>query len=337
MANKRIDYIDWLKGLSIICVVWFHSPHPEWLNFSFRMPLFFLLSGIFFKIVPFRTYAARKTNQLLVPFFVFYVIYYFYMMLEYKFSPTHEGVDFDPGIFFDLFAAHDGKTGFFVNTPLWFIAALINLQIMLHVLVRSLRKRWLVMTAGVALSLAGYYWILPHDSYFMFGRSLQYLGYYTFGHLYGRSILQVVEKSGRHRSMLTAVSIAVMAATVIIATGGDNPWQFPAAYVFNIALVMALIVLFRYVSRVRALRFFHFYGRNSYVVLGMHYMVVQMFYVIFAMTDTPCNLVSGICVMVVTMLLMVPMINLGNRYCPKLIGREAAINFSTLRRRMSLR
>ena len=69
----------------------------------------------------------------------------------------------------------------------------------------------------------------------------------------------------------------------------------------------------------------------------MHYMVVQMFYVAFAMTDTPFTFISGICVMTVTLLLMAPMIRLGNRYCPKLIGREEAINFSTLRRRLSLR
>lgn len=47
MVGKRIDYIDYLKGLSIIWVVWYHTVHPWFVDFSFRMPLFFLASGIF--------------------------------------------------------------------------------------------------------------------------------------------------------------------------------------------------------------------------------------------------------------------------------------------------
>lgn len=66
--GRRVDYIDYLKGLSIIWVVWFHTVHPWFVDFSFRMPLFFLASGIFFKIVDIKTYVQKKTNQLLVPF-----------------------------------------------------------------------------------------------------------------------------------------------------------------------------------------------------------------------------------------------------------------------------
>lgn len=338
MATKRIDYIDWLKGLSIICVVWFHAPHPEWINFSFRMPLFFLLSGIFFKIVPFRTYAARKTNQLLVPFVVFYVIYYFYMMLEYRISPTHADTEFDPGVFLDLFATHKDTTGFTVNTPLWFIAALINLQVMLHVLMKTLRRPWLVMTVALAVSAAGFCWLRFHESYFMFSRSLQFLGYYTFGHLYGKRLLRTVESGVRGRSILTGVSLAVMALAFLPATGEESPGQFAATYAFNISLVLALIVLFRYVSRVPALGFFHFFGRNSYVVLGLHYMLIQLAYSFMAIYGIERTQTMGLCILVATLLLLWPVINAANRYCPQLVGRQEAIDFGSLKRRiLSLR
>lgn len=48
MEKKRIEYIDLLKGFSIILVVWFHTAHPAVIDYSFRMPLFFLASSIFF-------------------------------------------------------------------------------------------------------------------------------------------------------------------------------------------------------------------------------------------------------------------------------------------------
>ncbi len=30
--NKRVDYIDHIKGLTIWAVVWFHTVHPTWLT-----------------------------------------------------------------------------------------------------------------------------------------------------------------------------------------------------------------------------------------------------------------------------------------------------------------
>ena len=49
--KKRIEYIDCIKGLTILWVVVYHfGPEniPEWVTIGYRMPLFFFLSGIFF-------------------------------------------------------------------------------------------------------------------------------------------------------------------------------------------------------------------------------------------------------------------------------------------------
>ena len=82
MEKKRIDFIDLAKGFCIILVVWSHC-----LNFiglatplnlmlgAFRMPLYFFLSGLFFKQYEgFVGFLKRKINKLLIPFLFFYVI-----------------------------------------------------------------------------------------------------------------------------------------------------------------------------------------------------------------------------------------------------------------------
>ncbi|WP_367892432.1 MULTISPECIES: acyltransferase family protein [Bacteroides] len=74
--SQRIDYLDIAKliGLSLVCFC--HIPLPEgdfhvWV-YSFHMPLFFLLSGMFFKPESFSV--KRTAMQLLVPFILFNVL-----------------------------------------------------------------------------------------------------------------------------------------------------------------------------------------------------------------------------------------------------------------------
>lgn len=82
MASKqRIEYIDLAKGICILFVVLCHVfdyytvdyPLKEMIS-MFRMPLYFFLSGLFFKTYSgFFDFFIKKTNKLLVPFFFFFL------------------------------------------------------------------------------------------------------------------------------------------------------------------------------------------------------------------------------------------------------------------------
>ena len=83
MESQRIDYIDVAKGLCMLLVVWQHT-HTYYLEIetgefymeSFRMPLFFLISGMFFKLYSgFGEFSRRKFNSLIVPFLFFYLVF----------------------------------------------------------------------------------------------------------------------------------------------------------------------------------------------------------------------------------------------------------------------
>ena len=64
IKNKRIEYIDFIKGICIFIVVWGHTIQNMgdgdefWLNpvhqfiCSFHMPIFMLVSGFFFSNPP---------------------------------------------------------------------------------------------------------------------------------------------------------------------------------------------------------------------------------------------------------------------------------------------
>ena len=81
MASKRIEYIDALRGLCIFWVVWYHSSHPEWVEYPFRMPTLFFISGIFYKHYPGKVFWKKKVNQYIVPFAFFYLLYYVFLLV----------------------------------------------------------------------------------------------------------------------------------------------------------------------------------------------------------------------------------------------------------------
>src|ERR1700712_4306486 len=85
---SRIDWVDYAKGFCIIMVVMMHSTlgveaaagHESWMHTfvafakPFRMPDFFLISGLFLSLViarDWRTYLDRKVAH----FFYFYVLW----------------------------------------------------------------------------------------------------------------------------------------------------------------------------------------------------------------------------------------------------------------------
>jgi fucose 4-O-acetylase-like acetyltransferase len=89
LKKERIDWIDYLRGIAIILVVYHHVrvgversqiPVPSFLVdvnmifYSFRMPLFFILSGIFITRwigkASFSTLVSKKFNLLIYPYFI---------------------------------------------------------------------------------------------------------------------------------------------------------------------------------------------------------------------------------------------------------------------------
>jgi len=72
---KRVQYIDIAKGIGIVLVVMGHndfaliSPFAHKLIYSFHMPMFFFMSGMFFRPdVPFWSFLCNRFNRVLKPF-----------------------------------------------------------------------------------------------------------------------------------------------------------------------------------------------------------------------------------------------------------------------------
>ena len=83
-VTKRVAYVDIAKGIGIILVVMGHndfaliSPFAHKLIYSFHMPMFFFMSGMFFKPdVSFWTFLGNRFHRVLKPFLAILLLIYF--------------------------------------------------------------------------------------------------------------------------------------------------------------------------------------------------------------------------------------------------------------------
>lgn len=139
MAKDRIQYIDLAKGMCIILVVAFHifayykvkMPLGYFFR-AFRMPLYFFLSGVFFKTYGnFGNFFKKKTNKLLIPFFFFYLTLSVFISI---FLYRCFGVVIEKAINFEILPA---LTEFvtrenFPNSPIWFLLCLFEVNILFY-------------------------------------------------------------------------------------------------------------------------------------------------------------------------------------------------------------
>ncbi|MCF8261493.1 MAG: acyltransferase family protein [Melioribacteraceae bacterium] len=94
--SKRVDFIDVAKGISILLIVLYHSSLKQYFpEFSekmglFRVPLFFFVTGVFFKYnLPPTKYLVKVSDILLKPYFITLLIFMFYTVIMGEYQSWH--------------------------------------------------------------------------------------------------------------------------------------------------------------------------------------------------------------------------------------------------------
>ena len=123
-SKNRIIYIDLLKGLAIIGVVFVHAPgHPDWWVPNNVNLIFFFLSGIFFKQEPIKELVKRRWDMIFVPFLFFYLLSYpFRLMVGYWDNRDLGLLRWD--MILDVFKVTPAGDYLSVNVALWFLPCL---------------------------------------------------------------------------------------------------------------------------------------------------------------------------------------------------------------------
>ena len=324
MGKQRVEYIDYLRGLCVIWVVWFHTTHPNFVNYPFRIPLFFFVSGIFFKTYPWRYFWRKKVNQLVIPFLFFYIIYYLFFILSNAVS-NHDFTSISYSSFWELFGLYTTNETFVVNPPLWFICALVDLQLLLYFFAKNIKNRWALIGFAILLSLSGLWYIQKMPTPFMFGRSLKFFIYYVLGYTLGKPLIAYLEKNTKRSIciLLTIVMFIILYIVVLqeIFIFNDKIIDI-SDYVEIIGFIVVLIVMFKYIHKYRVMYPLKYFGMNSYIVLGMHEIYHTSFRVLLERVFGEITITIGCIQTLMTLLALWPTIWFFNKYTPALVAKK---------------
>ncbi len=288
--KERIQYIDLAKGFCIFLVVWFHvfSQYNLTLPFSsllksFRMPLYFILSGFFFKTYSgFFSFLKRKTNKLLIPFAFFYI---FTSLLLTAVLNTlginircvgrlNDPITFIFGLYYESFS----------NPPIWFLFCLFNINIIYYVIIIIRNKLKLgsifVIIVSLALGIIGATMHLYNFSLPMFyDSSLTALPFFVFGNIINKKT--DILRSWKYDRYIPIFVIIIIAITyyLTIETNIDyrcSEFSMKEVLVIYPTGIMGSLCVLGISKMIVKLPYISYCGRYSIIILVTHNLMIAM-------------------------------------------------------------
>jgi fucose 4-O-acetylase-like acetyltransferase len=339
-TKTRHAWVDTVRGLGIVLVYYGHVLQRGFLPksesvaeqfrfiYSFHMPLFFLLSGFFFKPAEsVRSRTAELAVRRLVPVGFFSLLLLPLWLRDERLS--HAPVLHDLAqLCVDYLRGHPE-----LNWVTWFLVCLFACEVEALVTLPSFRSTLGRLVFGVASISIG---VLVCNrglarTWFL-GESVVALGFYTIGYALWPAALRLSE----HRAVafgavviFGAIALATFqrnvsaGETVMLSSGrhGDVPDFITTALAGSAAVIALGIVLPPW-------RPLAWLGRNSLQLLGLnglffHYLNPKLAHVWVTPESQLAVLGNTLAVTALSFLICVPAVHLFNRYVPKLVGRPA--------------
>lgn len=319
--KDRIEWIDLAKGMSIILVAYGHmglSGVPvlgEWFA-SFRMPFFFLVSGLLFNPVKYPSLASfvkRRWATLIRPFFIFSALVLVgYWLLE-------------PDMIVDRIKSvvWNGWGGY----ALWFIPVLLGTEVCYYLICRLSKKKQIKTLIILFLALLGFasYRLRIANNWnicFVLTASL----FYGMGNIMSQQLKEFYVTVRSSRLLMVAFVFFIVSCCSLF--NHPKP-EFGAnllgggflTYVCGFAGTLFMCCFAVLISKLggtffTAIKFgIKYMGKNSYVVLAFHQITLHF---LSATGMMPNGSVQRLLMWIVLILL----IEFITRYTPAVLGRK---------------
>lgn len=275
--NQRLPYIDVAKGFAIWLMIVGHLNISEQIQiyiYSFHIPLFFFISGIFFRNnKPFFQNLESAVRGLLFPYFFFSVINLSICWISPYLHPelyyNMDSIDVFRAAISGIFIGTDRvtSTSFLPFGPLWFLVALFVVRVFCSAFSSFIKNEYLMVVACFMGSITLFYFIsVPVYS---FQSAMLSTPFFCIGFLLRKIDFQNI----RFKPIFFLLLLIYFFAVIPLNGKCDSDaavygnWMF-VYYVNALVGIIITLLLSSYVSR-----FVHVIesvGKNTLVILGMH-------------------------------------------------------------------
>ncbi len=281
MANHRLEYIDVAKGIGIILVILGHlltygSP-ASCVIYSFHMPFFFFVSGVFDKpdSIKFSKYIYKNFKRLLWPYFIFFFIGIFLPLI----IPFWEFSSIGSLVNQFIYASPEG---IYVG-QIWFLACLFDVTILFfplyklvlarnNILLNFLSIICIAWFAGFLLPILRAKFNLPVP--FKIESAVMALVFYSAGFLLKKHII-INKQNGDIIILLVGIPVIIFLPYKLnkFTNLGTMTYNNLFYYLFfSFVGTITLLILSRYIEQLKMNIFncLKFIGKNSLFIFALH-------------------------------------------------------------------
>lgn len=306
----RYDYIDLLKGFTIIWVLWMHMDMPELIYPSVQMPVFFFISGTFYhaKAPGLWQQVKGDARRLLAPALCFSMFAFCYQAASGKLVG---------GGICDII------NGCLSASIVWFLIALFYFRTMAFPCVR--RRKMLLLLIALLIYAPGFYLYAHHCDWIVPFVPLSHMGvfmiWFALGVLWGKDVLRWLATAAR-RKVGIWVLLSILYVLLVHCVDWDAvlhvhlPWLLQG-FPYTVGVIFVMLLVAYHVEKVGWLRpivkVLTYVGKNSIVFYLTHWPLWMYFF-----KPLGWNIyLSFLCIV----LLEFPLIYVFTHYLPWCIGK----------------
>jgi acyltransferase len=333
----RQDWVDSLKGMAIVLVVIGHlntiSNELNQYIYSFHMPLFFFISGYLINFEKYifmeKVYLFKRSFSLITPYFFFSVIsYIFYIMMDFLYQPQVRNIEiFGKGVFFNLYVVICCAYGNLINTPLWFLPCLFITEIFFFISRKHFNQNYKFLALVIIFSLIGFLYSTYIPLRMPWGIDIAFTGivFYSAGYFFRNKYENIFFRE----SSIFVFSLFLMHILLSFTNPRVDMYKliYNDYFLFYVSAFSGILFYIYIFKTIRPSKILQFYGKNSLIVLGLHYLIISTLKYILPTLFNSLNLQINESMFFVvnvflTLFLVIPVIIIINRCFPYVTGKS---------------
>ena len=329
--KERDRSIDIAKGIGIFLMVMGHTTSNkialQWI-YSFHMPLFFFLSGIFHSQgKDYKEFLEKKVKSLLVPYFFFSIILFLFFLIVSKNIGFSAGENLSvKENFIGIFLANDvtGLSQMSWGGQLWFVPALFLVENIYYFFCKFKEKIRVILAICCLILNVILSKFININIPWSWLTVLVAINFYTCGNLLKNIILK--------REKINNIYIVIFFVLNIVSkhfNGGIEMYSntYGNMLLFLISSYSGIMFLIFFIkSFIRQSKIFEFIGKNSLAILAFHKRVqtfTKLLFLYLLQKEIPKeNMIFDSLYSCWEILLCIPSIIILNKYFSYFIGKR---------------
>lgn len=322
--SGRLDFIDLAKGICIILVIILHTLNAEIPNTAaLRMPLYFFVSGLFFRTYDSpRIFLLKKINNLIVPFLFWQLFTCLTLFIV--------GLLFNHELSFQIVSNIKSNKFYNENWALWFLTCLFLSGLIFYIIKQSLNEKCLLLTVVLIGFVSYIFSQIGYNKLYILNGSLIALPLIYMGYIiqkyYGQDNLKKTTKGSK---IFLGASLIILSYAIYILIGNFSPDISNNIFIGNpiIAYLNSLLFIGGTIcicSSICWLPIISYFGRYSIIVLCCHHLFQRILNEIIPYFHG--HELRPIYIFPIVLLLCWVTIPLCRRFIPQFVAQKPLIN-----------